>query len=64
MAPMSTLLFDKTGNYGQGAIDFHVARAAGGTGLIITGAMHPSKKFEIWATPPLTTLNVFNGCQY
>ena len=48
MPPMATLLFeDEEGvGYGQRATDYHVARAAGGTGLIIIGAMRLNSKLE------------------
>jgi len=49
MPPMLPLLIEAgaEGGYGQRAIDYHVARAKGGTGLIIVGAVRPNRKLEV-----------------
>lgn len=49
MSPVLPLLIEAApeGGYGQRAIDFWVARAKGGTGLIITGLMRPNRKLEV-----------------
>ncbi len=49
MAAMLPVLIEAAteGGYGQRAIDYHVARAKGGTGLIIVGAMRPNRRLEV-----------------
>ncbi len=46
MAPMGIDYIDEDYGFSEKAIDYYVARAKGGTGLIITGATLVSKEFE------------------
>lgn len=54
MAPMAACFEDSDGTFSQRAIDYFVARAKGGTGLIMTGASRVDRRIEApptWAVP-------------
>jgi len=59
MAPMGIVgLVESDGRLSQRAIDYYVARAKGGVGLIITGLAYVDRDLELLATAPLVQSNV------